>query len=103
MLPTDWYAWMPTAHHKNPKVLEYANKFIELDVNKQYASNRYPRLFYLWGHGFEFDRDNNWNLLEELCECFAEKDDIWYATNIEIYDYVKAFKKHTAGIIPAAK
>ena len=26
MLPTDWYAWMPTAHHDNPKVLEYAKK-----------------------------------------------------------------------------
>ena len=91
ILPTDWYAWMPTAHHKNPKVMEYANKFIELDVNKQYGANRYPRLFYLWGHGFEFDRDDNWNLLEELCECFAGKEDIWYATNMEIYEYVEAY------------
>lgn len=91
LLPEDWFAWMPTAHHKNPKVMEYAKKFVEIDVNNQYAANRYPRLFYLWGHGFEFDGDDNWDLLEELCQCFSNKEDIWYATNMEIYEYVEAY------------
>ena len=29
--------------------------------------------------------------LDEMCEKLAGKDDTWYATNIEIYDYVQAY------------
>lgn len=90
-LPDDWYAWMPTAHHTNPKVLEYADEFIAIDTDKQYCSKQYPRLFYLWGHSFEFANNNNWELLDAICEKLSGKEDIWYATNIEIYDYVKAY------------
>lgn len=45
----------------------------------------------MWGHSYEFERDNNWNLLDEICEKLSGKDDIWYATNGEIYDYVEAY------------
>lgn len=47
---------------------------------------------YVWGHSFEFDRDDNWELIEEFCEYIGKKDDIWYAANIEIVDYMKAAK-----------
>ena len=49
-------------------------------------------MFYLWGHSYEFDDHDNWNVIEELCEYVGGKDDIWYATNIEVYDYVKAYE-----------
>lgn len=91
LLPTDWYRWMPTAHHNNPKLMEYVKEFVKLDVGSKYTASRYPRLFYLWGHSFEFDRDNNWELLEDFCKAISNKDDIWYATNIEICEYVKAY------------
>lgn len=39
------------------------------------------------GHSYEFDRDNNWHLIENFCSYISNKDDIWYATNIEIVDY----------------
>ncbi|MBQ8804533.1 MAG: polysaccharide deacetylase family protein [Tyzzerella sp.] len=91
MLPDDWYAWMPTAHHVNPKAIDYAKKFVEMDVEKLYIAETQPRLYYLWGHTFEFDRNNNWELLDELCGILGGHDDIWYATNIEIYDYVTAY------------
>ena len=57
------------------------------------ANDRYKRLncLYIWGHSYEFDRENNWNIIEEFCEYASGRDDIWYATNIEIYDYVKAY------------
>ena len=35
--------------------------------------------------------NNNWELLEEICEKIYDKDDIWYATNMEIYEYVNAY------------
>ena len=90
-LPEDWHNWIPTAHHDNPKIMEYIDKFISLDVSRLYHPNRTPKLFYLWGHAYEFENNNNWEHLEEICQKLANKTDIWYATNIEIYDYVQAY------------
>lgn len=90
-LPTDWYQWMPTAHHDNPEILEWAREFVSMDVEGDYCSSRRPKLFYVWGHAFEFERNDNWQRLEDICKTLANKDDIWYATNMEIYEYVAAF------------
>ncbi len=90
-LPTDWHAWMPTAHHKNPQIMEYVKEFVELDIDGSYGARRYPRLFYLWGHSYEFERDNNWDLLDEIAENLSGKEDTWYATNMEIYEYTEAY------------
>lgn len=91
-LPTDWYAWVPTAHHNNPQVLEYADRFISMDIDHAYCASRWSRLFYLWGHSFEFDNNNNWERLDAICEKLGGREDIWYATNMEIYEYVTAFQ-----------
>ena len=91
-LPTDWHAWMPSVHHNNPKTLEYADKFLAINLAPTvYHAARQPRLFYIWGHSYEFDRQSNWDLLDTLCEKISGRDDVWYATNIEIYDYVTAY------------
>lgn len=91
LMPTDWYAWMPTAHHNNSSLLKWAEEFVNLDVKEQYLTRQYPRLFYLWGHSYEFNNNDNWDVIEKFCETVADKDDIWYATNIEIYEYTKAY------------
>ena len=94
MLPDDFHAWMPSSHHGNPKIMEYIDKFLSLDTSiNARAELRAPRLFYIWGHSFEFDRNNNWDRIEEICKRLANKPEIWYATNIEIYDYVEAYKR----------
>lgn len=90
-LPTDWFAWMPTAHHDNPQIFEYIDEFVNMDLPSMYDASRFPRLFYLWGHSFEFDRNDNWERLDLICEKLGNKEDIWYATNIEIYNYVQAY------------
>ena len=90
-LPTDWYAWMPSAHHSNPELMNYIDKFLAIDTENCYIAMRHPRLLYIWGHAFEFDCNDNWNLLDRICEKLGNRDDIWYATNIEIYDYVTAY------------
>lgn len=93
MLPDDFYAWMPSAHHNNPKIMEYIDKFLAIDISeKAYHARRVPRLLYIWGHSYEFDGNNNWEHMEEICKRLASNDEIWYATNIEIYDYVQAYK-----------
>ena len=32
-------------------------------------------------------------IIEEFAEYMGGRDDIWYATNIEIYDYVQAYER----------
>lgn len=92
-LPSDFHAWMPSAHHSNPKTMELVDEFLSIDVETQHHNNKYPRLLYIWGHAYEFDNDNNWELIEEICEKLTADKDIWFATNIEIYDYVTAYKR----------
>lgn len=91
-LPTDWHAWMPTAHHNNPDIMAYIDEFVNIDTSvNAYCARRTPRLFYIWGHAYEFERNNNWEHLDEICDKLGGHDDIWYATNIEIYEYVTAY------------
>lgn len=93
MLPQDFHAWMPSAHHDNPNIMGFIDKFLAMDISeKAYHAIRIPRLLYIWGHSFEFDANNNWEHIEEICKRLAYNDQIWYATNIEIYDYVEAYK-----------
>ena len=89
-LPTDWLRLRGTCHHANPRLMELAEKFVE----QQNA--RGPMLFYLWGHSYEFDYDkphNNWGMIEDFAAYMGGREDIWYATNIEIYDYVAAYNQ----------
>ena len=48
-------------------------------------------MFFMMGHSYEFNNNDNWNVLEEFAEYMGKRDDIWYATNIELYDYVEAY------------
>lgn len=81
----DWLRMGSTCHHNDPKLMGMAKQFAETKVD------RIPRLFSVWGHSFEFEQDDNWNVIEELCTHLSARDDIWFATCIELYDYVEAF------------
>ena len=84
-IPDEFLEWNPTCHHKN-NLMNLAEEFINLH-KKQYLY-----MMYVWGHSYEFDNDQNWDLIESFCEKISKRDDIWYATNIEIVDYMKAFQ-----------
>ncbi len=86
--PENWLTLHPTCHHKNPKLMDYARQFAE--TNSRYTSEN--RMFYVWGHTYEFDDQDNWEIIEEFAKYIGNREDIWYATNIEIYDYVKAYE-----------
>ncbi len=86
-LPDNPMEWKATCHHNDPKLMEYGRYLAEL--NKP----QYLKLMYVWGHSYEFDDKDNWNVIEEFCEYMGGRDDIWYATNIEIIDYVSAAKR----------
>lgn len=84
-LPQNWLTLDPTCHHNDPALMSLAKDFVEK------TGSRKPCLFYLWGHSYEFDRDKNWNVIEEFCEYMGGREDIWYATSIELRDYCDAF------------
>lgn len=84
-IPEDFLRWKATCHH-NYKLMELGRQFVE-DSKKQYL-----RLMYVWGHSYEFTNNDNWNVIEEFCELAGGRDDIWYATNIEIVDYMDVVK-----------
>lgn len=89
-IPTDWLRLNPTCHHKSERLKELVNQFN--DANPNQTRNKQPLLFYLWGHSYEFEDNNNWHIIERFCESVGNREDVWYATNIEIYDYVKAYE-----------
>jgi hypothetical protein len=84
-MPSDYMQWLPTCHH-NHHLIEFGKKFMSL------KKKQYLYMMYVWGHSFEFARNDNWNLIEEFAEMIGGQDDIWYATNIEIVDYNKVFE-----------
>ncbi len=85
--PTNWLTLNPTCHHNNKRLMELAEKFAAGD-----PWNR-STMFYLWGHSFEFDNDNNWDVIENFAKYMGFRDDVWYASNIEIYNYVMAYNR----------
>ena len=88
-LPTDWLRLPTTCHHKNPRLMELAKQFVEQQEKSYFWSNR-PQMFYLWGHSYEFEDCNNWHVIEEFAKYIGNRDDIWYATNGEIFEYLQA-------------
>lgn len=47
---------------------------------------------YVWGHSFEFGWPDDWSVIEAFVDKMAGKPDIWYATNMEICDYIQAVR-----------
>lgn len=86
MWPDDFLMWNPTCHH-NEVTEELIQHFL---CPFEYEKNL---LFYIWGHSFEFDREQTWEKFEEVCEKLSGREDIWYATNIQIKDYITAVRK----------
>ena len=86
-LPKDWLRLQATCHHNDPELMNLADKFVK-------ARNWWdPMLFYLWGHSYEFEANDNWDVIERFAQAVSGKEDIWYAANIEIYDYCRAFSQ----------
>ena len=85
-MPKDWLRLPATCHHKNPRLFDLADSFLAAQPARD------PQLFYLWGHSYEFERDGNWDVIERFAEQISGRDDIYYATNMEVYESQKAFE-----------
>lgn len=86
-LPEEFLTWHPTTHH-NGDLDGLLARFMDKRVDRVYNMP----CFYIWGHSYEFDAEHNNDLykMEDFCKKAQNLDSTWYATNIEIYDYVTA-------------
>ena len=82
LLPENFLRWNPTCHH-NADLMSRIEPF---------RSAKPLSLFYVWGHSFEFTRDGNWDMMSRFCDALASMQDVWFATNIEIYEYITALQ-----------
>lgn len=86
-IPEDFLVWDPTCHHSDPKLMELARQFVD-------GPAMGPQLFYVWGHAYEFDGDQNWEVIEQFAEYMGRQGDrVWFATNGEILEYVTAYRR----------
>lgn len=92
-LPQDPYQTAGTCWFVNPELMDLADEFLNTAVK----ADREPLLFYMWGHAYEFDREGGWERLTAFCEKMSGHEDIWYATNIQIMDYLRDFGRLEAG------
>lgn len=81
----------PTCHHNNARLFELLDMFLAEDSVGLFFKGG-PKLFYVWGHSHEFEKDGNWDIFERFCKKAGNHKDVWYATNIEIFDYINAYK-----------
>jgi peptidoglycan-N-acetylglucosamine deacetylase len=79
-LPENPLLWAATCHHGN--CVKDGERLLSWPTS--------PALLYVWGHSYEFEDARNWNLIEEFARKMGGHDEIWYATNIEIVDYLAA-------------
>ena len=82
--PIEPLLWQPTMHMFNDPPLP--ERF------KAWTDNvRRTDVMFVWGHTYEFARPTErWADLEKLFRPVAGHSDVWYCTNIELFDYEAA-------------
>ncbi|MCR2806537.1 polysaccharide deacetylase family protein [Paenibacillus soyae] len=84
-MPEDLLRWHPTCHHK-----DMVAKAEQLLASKQ----RFGRmeLLFIWGHSYEFDHDDNWELVDKTGELLGGEESVWKASMMDIVSYQNALQ-----------
>lgn len=74
----DLHLFDPTVYHHREmdEMFRLGEEFLKLDPDE-------PKLFYIWGHAYEFDIHDDWKRFEEFLEMISGRSDIFYGTNSE--------------------
>ena len=83
-LQRNMYTFKPTISFikEKEKTLELCSEFIGLQTDE-------PKLFYIWGHSYELDINDDWDFAEQVLSMLSGRDDILYCSNSEAFDYLK--------------
>ena len=80
--PEDWYIWQPTSHYADPDLPQLIREFLSIPGEED-------ALFHIYGHSYELTEPNlsrDWQYLERVLHCLANRTDVIYATNLEAYN-----------------
>jgi peptidoglycan-N-acetylglucosamine deacetylase len=86
--PAEPLAWPSTAH-----MFAATPETVPQRFEKLHANSKAGGVFYIWGHSYEFERKNDWPALERIFKPLAGKADVWYCTNIALFDYEQARRR----------
>ncbi len=77
---SDLYHLLPSLYHLSPweEMMQMADRFVAMEPTE-------AQLFYIWGHSYEFDIHDTWDMFEAFLQRIAGKDDIFYGTNREVF------------------
>jgi peptidoglycan/xylan/chitin deacetylase (PgdA/CDA1 family) len=84
--PEERLAWAAT-NHQYDKIGDIG---VPEKWNDWYHSKWFNGVFFIWGHTYEFNNKNDWQSLERIYKPLAGKLDVWYCTNIQLFDYEHA-------------
>lgn len=84
----DAYLFKPTISFLKEKdeTVRLCNEFINLETDD-------VKLFYIWGHSYEMDINDDWAFAEEILKKLGGREDVLYCTNSEAFDYINNYKK----------
>lgn len=83
-LPGRALAWECSCHHWGLEPL--VDPFLAAGEAGERA-----KLLSVWGHAYEFDQRDDWHVIERQIKTLGGRPEIWYATNIEVFDYIAAW------------
>lgn len=90
-LPEEPLAWAPTCRYDDPDMDRLVEEFLASD-------GREPALFYIMGHSYELTRRQppyDWDSFERLLRRLSGRPDVWYASNIEIVEWLQHVRSHS--------
>ncbi len=79
----DMYLFNPTIAllKEKDKLSELTDEFLSMESDE-------IQLFYIWGHSYELDVNDDWSFFEEFCKNISGKDDVLYCTNSEAFEII---------------
>jgi len=87
LFPENPLEWQCTCHHNHEDLFGIVEAFF----SDSHKARDQHRLFSVWGHSYEFEKNGNWDTVEKLFGKVGGREDVWYATNTEIFRYKKAY------------
>lgn len=77
-IQTELLDFRPTVH-----CLDFDHLFALAEEFLNYNGNE-DKIFYIWGHAYEFDFEDTWDKFESFLKLISNKKDVFYGTNKEV-------------------
>ena len=85
-IPSNWFTFGGSCSMSDevfPKLVKKWNK----------ANYKTLKLFYIWGHAYELDMYHEHEKIYNLFTLLANREDVYYGTNKDIFSYLAGFRK----------